>query len=123
MGIDYYAGRANDDGNDLAVAYHFDVAADLWTNAAGKTLKQCLTEDPSAGPTKSIVVGLSQTEQGKLDTRDLLEVVEKADFHPVDLDIGGRQAWVEARARTLQSTMRQTLHARYWAWGFAGTVT
>lgn len=125
MSINYYAGKASDGGKTLEVAYHFDVAADTWTNVAGKTLKECLLEDPGAEPTKSIVAGLDPVEQQKLDSRDLLEVVESAVYPDATFEPSqaARKNWIEARGRTLRSTLRRTLHERYWAWGFTGTVT
>lgn len=123
MAINYYAGRANDDGDRIEIVYHFDIAADPWTNAAGKTLKECLVEDPAAGPTKSIVVGLPQVEQDKLDARDLLECVERTAFGPEVTAMATRRAWVEGRARTMEGTLSQTLYSRYCVWGYAGTAT
>lgn len=115
---DWHGLRTSDNGRHITVAFHIDAPAfgGNGQNAAGKTLAECLTEDPSHSGT-SQVPGLAGQEVTDLANNTLIEVVEQIKLPRAGAS-NGRRANINARRSALVGELQATLRQRYQLWGF-----
>lgn len=121
---DYYVLRGAESGNTATVALHYNISALAWTNVAGKTLAECLTEDPTFRPGPSAVPWLDPATQALIDSIDIVEAVSTIEFTRDHLEQGnaGKQAAVESLWTSEQRRLLSRFQSVYWAWGYEGTV-
>ena len=116
---DYHVLTGGSDGHTVTAVFHIALSTS-WTNVAGKTAQECLSEDPDHTGISAITV--STGEADGLAAGTLYEHQRSVRFHN-DMSNAQKQGILDGAHTGLETLVPAELLKKYWAWGFERNVT